>query len=271
MTVPRGYVGLNLEASFESRSTAGGSVVRYADYPEVVSVEPGSPAERAGVRTGDVLLSINGMDVKSPGFTQQLNESLQPGNQLVMRLRRGGGVHTLAARVEARPSRYHEFTIVGAPAGERTTIDVNVPAAPAEPRSVRGVAVAPAPPNAPTPPAVVAAPARVRSSAPRASAQRLTTSSRAYPLAGADLLAVNVELARKLGANRAGLLVLDVGAQTPASRSGLRTGDLIVRLGDSDVARVEQLQAALRRRDGRRGIQLDLVRDGQPVSVVLKW
>jgi membrane-associated protease RseP (regulator of RpoE activity) len=38
----------------------------YTAYPRVVAVAPGGSAERAGIREGDVLMSVDGMSVLSP-------------------------------------------------------------------------------------------------------------------------------------------------------------------------------------------------------------
>ena len=53
------YSGVGLWLRGASRPAAGGGAV------EVGSVQPGSPAERAGMRAGDVLMSVDGADVSS--------------------------------------------------------------------------------------------------------------------------------------------------------------------------------------------------------------
>ena len=53
------------------------------------------------------------------------------------------------------------------------------------------------------------------------------------------------DLATALGASGVeGILVLEVAAASPADRSGLRAGDIIVRVGDQPVADMEELQRA---------------------------
>ncbi|HET6765186.1 MAG TPA: PDZ domain-containing protein [Longimicrobiaceae bacterium] len=39
---------------------------RWADFPVVTSVDPASPAGRVGIRVGDVVLSVNGVDARDP-------------------------------------------------------------------------------------------------------------------------------------------------------------------------------------------------------------
>jgi C-terminal processing protease CtpA/Prc len=59
--------------------------VRMRDYPSVKAVVAGSPAARAGLRVGDLIVSSNGRD----GRTPPLFEGIRPGTQVVLRIRRG--------------------------------------------------------------------------------------------------------------------------------------------------------------------------------------
>ncbi len=63
--------------------TPSGWVAR--DYPKVAALVEGSPAARAGIRAGDVIVSVNGRD----GRRSPLFRDVQPGSRVVMRVRRG--------------------------------------------------------------------------------------------------------------------------------------------------------------------------------------
>jgi S1-C subfamily serine protease len=54
-------------------------------YPKVDNVRPGSPAERAGLRVGDVILSSNGVD----GREYPLIRDDRVGAEYTFRIRRG--------------------------------------------------------------------------------------------------------------------------------------------------------------------------------------
>ena len=75
------YTGMYL--SGQPRFSPGGGM-RWATYPTVRSVDPGSPAAKLGVAAGDVILLVNGTDGRDP-------ESLvgRPGKVYVFRIRRG--------------------------------------------------------------------------------------------------------------------------------------------------------------------------------------
>jgi len=69
---------------------------------KVAGVTPGSPAEKAGVKEGDVLLKIDGKDVASlQGFSGLLRE-LTPGQTVKVVLLRGGQEQTLDVTVVER-------------------------------------------------------------------------------------------------------------------------------------------------------------------------
>jgi membrane-associated protease RseP (regulator of RpoE activity) len=53
-------------------------------YPTVKSLVPGSPAERARLRVGDVIVSVNGRDARTPPFP-----AVSAGSRVVVRIRRG--------------------------------------------------------------------------------------------------------------------------------------------------------------------------------------
>jgi S1-C subfamily serine protease len=54
----------------------------------VSAIEPGSMAERAGLRAGDVLLEIGGQDVYTPAEVRMQIERANPGNVIEVRIMR---------------------------------------------------------------------------------------------------------------------------------------------------------------------------------------
>jgi len=58
---------------------------QFENYPVVKDVTPDSPASEAGVRSGDVIVSVNGRDGRSP----PLFNNVRPEEPVVLRVRRG--------------------------------------------------------------------------------------------------------------------------------------------------------------------------------------
>lgn len=94
-------VGLKVgivEATLTHRGFA--AVQKFDQPPTVVRVEPGSAAERAGLKPEDTLLSINGTTA-GRDFEQKI-EALGPGASLRLRVRRDGVPYDLQWKLEAQ-------------------------------------------------------------------------------------------------------------------------------------------------------------------------
>jgi membrane-associated protease RseP (regulator of RpoE activity) len=87
---------------------------------------------------------------------------------------------------------------------------------------------------------------------------------------GAVLSTVGPELAKTLKLEP-GVLVNDVTDETPASKGGLRTGDVITSVAGQSVASLKALQQIVAMRGGERSVVLDVVRDKRPQKVTVSW
>jgi serine protease Do len=113
--VIRGRIGLQMTAvprdsyqEFGLKSRAGAVVS---------SVAPGGPAEKAGVKPGDVIIEYNGKPVQNTTDLQKMVSATQPGGSAALKVVRNGKEQTLHATVEeldldaergARQSRNNE-------------------------------------------------------------------------------------------------------------------------------------------------------------------
>jgi len=69
----------------------------------VAGVQQGSPAEKAGVRPGDVITQVGQTAVSSPESLLNAVARLKPGAETDLRVQRGRDAVTLKARVGQRP------------------------------------------------------------------------------------------------------------------------------------------------------------------------
>jgi S1-C subfamily serine protease len=68
----------------------------------IVAVEPGGPAEKAGIFLGDVLLALDGQPASDPGALQTILDEDRVGKEIAVAVLRGGEARELRATVGAR-------------------------------------------------------------------------------------------------------------------------------------------------------------------------
>jgi membrane-associated protease RseP (regulator of RpoE activity) len=96
----RGYLGVGLtDLTPELRTHFG--------VPEdagvmISKVEPGSPAEKAGMKVGDILTSVDGKEIKSSWDVQWKIRAQEEGQPVPVEIWRNGKVQTLSATIEKR-------------------------------------------------------------------------------------------------------------------------------------------------------------------------
>ena len=81
----------------------GASGVDAADGCRLDKVEADSPASQAGLRVGDVVLQVDGRDVKAAAVFRRWVEESEPGETLKLQVRRGEKLLSLAVKVGASP------------------------------------------------------------------------------------------------------------------------------------------------------------------------
>lgn len=96
----RGYLGINLtELTPELRSHFG---VPEGEGVMVSKVEDGSPADKAGVKVGDILTSVDGQAVKSSWDIMAKVRRLEDGQQVPLEIWRNGRAQNVTATVVER-------------------------------------------------------------------------------------------------------------------------------------------------------------------------
>jgi hypothetical protein len=105
-----GWLGMGLSCTRCSyrRSGRAGARWTFSEPPTVFSVDANGPADRAGLKTGDTLVSIDGMVLVSREGGEAFG-SIRPGQQLTIHLRRDGRESDARLLAGTRPYRISEF------------------------------------------------------------------------------------------------------------------------------------------------------------------
>jgi len=257
----RGYLGVSFDGpSVEEIRNSGERLIRFLDYPRIALVEPSSPAERAGIMQGDTLVAFNGNDVRDKEIS--LTRLLVPDRRVMVRVRRDGSPRDFRVTIEEAP---------GYVISRRMQMTPTPPAVAAMPALPPGAAPTPAPSavrlysGEELPRRASSAPMVAVGPTPSATSVWVMTDG----VGGAKMETINDGLSRTIGV-RSGVLVLRVGPGTPAFRSGLRDGDIILRASGRTVNSVRELRTIVENDDSD-GVQLVIQRDKKRREVTLRW
>lgn len=237
-----GWIGINAEAPHTRMIVRNDSAyIRYFGYPEIVSVEPNSPAERAGIARGDQLVAYDGADLRDREIN--LTRLLRPSRRLMVTVRRDGEERQFPLVVTKPPPQVMARRQLSLPEAADTLAEpLIVLRAPLAPRALaaRGVVVFDA------------------------------MDAEKAPLAGARLTEIrSEELGHIFGVSN-GVLVTEVFSD-PARSSGLHGGDVIVGAEGQDITSVTQLRRIVAGHTSDRAVELEIVRQKKTRSIMLRW
>lgn len=235
----RGWVGIAYTTGIGQTDRNGAMI--FTDYPVIESIEPGSPAERAGLQAGDLIISLDAQDLRKNPMPPGM---LEPGRKIVFRYKRNDVARTSTVVVASRPSGTQERTVFSfiQPVPRRAISGTPPP----------GQRVRVSLPSLP-----------VGTPAPFAFAPNIG-------VAGAVVTELNDDLRELLELTTNGVFVVNVAVGTPASESGLRSGDVIVIANSGAVRNPGELLSILRADDDN-SVRLEIIRKKKQQLITLGW
>jgi serine protease Do len=199
----------------------------------IADVDTDSPASRAGLRSGDVVVEVDGERVRSARQFSRLIQESPDGRRVRLGILRGGERQTIEVTPEARAFNFDfDFNFDT----ERIGRDVERSMREMEPRLREYFHFDTLP----------------RRTSPRG---RL----------GVQTSELTPELAEYFGAKDGGVLVARVTADSPAAKAGLKVGDVITSVNGDRVRDTSELMDELRDKEG--DVTLGIVRDKRASSV----
>jgi serine protease Do len=101
--ITRGYIGVTIGGPVDDDAAAALGIPK--NRGELIArVEPNGPSAKAGLRSGDVVVRINGQEVTPDQTLTYLVSNLQPGTTAKFEVLRGGQPVTINIQVATRPS-----------------------------------------------------------------------------------------------------------------------------------------------------------------------
>jgi serine protease Do len=194
----------------------------------VNSVQPDTPASRAGFQPGDIMVEFDGETVRSVRQFRRLVEETRPGHVVKATVVRDRARRALTVTPEPATAANIQAPRSNLPALRSLTV-------PAQPKVE---------PNAKV--------------APFRFSQGITFTSRGR--LGVSVMPLETQLADYFGAKQ-GVLVTDVGSDTPASRAGIKAGDVILEVAAQPVTSPADVNNALRATSAGASVDIKVLRD----------
>ncbi len=244
-----GRLGVSIE---DPTGDARGASVR--------SVEDESPAAKAGLKEGDVIVRFDGESVRSATQLRRLVAETPAGRAVPIEVTRGGATQKLTATLAERGQGFRFFG-----PGD-SDFSVEMPewdmAVPPEPPGTPAVPRAPRPPRAPK---AVRPFAWSWNDDDGLFIHKIGPGQRKL---GIEYMEMGEQLAGDFKvAGKSGVLVTSVDADGPAAKAGVKAGDVVVKLGSDAVADGDDLREAVARAEGGSEVTVTVQRDGRPVEL----
>jgi serine protease Do len=202
----------------------------------VGSVDPDSPAAKAGLKENDVILSYEGQNVEGTIQFRRLVRETPPGRSVPLSISRDGSVQTITIEVGERSSvfgpgdkdsapRVYKFKVPNVQEFKMPDFDFN----------------------------------------PMVTPEAMDFHT---PLLGIGAEDLSGQLGDYFGVpSGEGILVREVRSGTPAEKAGLKAGDVITKVDGQTVKSTRDLRSQLRQKIDQKTVTLSVLRKGSEISV----
>jgi len=195
---------------------------------EVTKVYDDSPAAKAGIKQGDVILEYNGQQVEGYDQLMRMVRETPVGHQARIVLSRNGASQTVTATLEAGKNAWSSWS------------------------SDSGSWNFPMPPIPPMPPIDI---------------PQIQTIYR-NPALGiyGESLSENAQFAEFLGVKE-GVLVKQVLKNSAAEKAGIKAGDVIQKIDDTTVSTTREINSAVRAARGKKTVNVTIMRNKKEMQL----
>jgi C-terminal processing protease CtpA/Prc len=274
---PRGYLGVSVTGQAQIVTLGNRPVgFNYATYQVVESVEPGSPAEKAGIRARDVMIALGSRDLRTGDMFP--SDLLRPGERIQVKVERDGRTLSLPVLIEPRPE---SFNMAPCPFMDATIATAIAPTpdvayrfwTPDSATQATGFVMR-------TPRALPSSTTRPRSAVPARPAEapmvvlsgpmvaQMNAGGMGFIL-GASVMPMNHDMSEIFHSEK-GLLVLKVLQASPAEDAGLKGGDVLLSANDEDLTTARSLERVMNL-SSQHEVKLLLLRKGKRQTVSVRW
>jgi serine protease Do len=224
------YLGIGVVDIDQERAKALN--LKEARGVEVKSVEEDSPAAKAGLKEGDVVLEYNGQSVVGGEQFARLVRETPAGREVKLQVQRNGATQTIAATIGTRPGGYVVHSDDG------------------------NMVIPPIPPFPPMPPM------------PRMPDMPRSMMTWRSSTLGIESESLSSQLADYFGVKE-GVLVRSVIKDSAADKAGIKAGDVIVKVDDAKVSSPRDITNALRASRTKRTFPVVVVRKQQEMTLTV--
>jgi hypothetical protein len=234
-----GFLGVDVDE--DTKSSDGGALVR--------TVVDDSPASKAGLKEGDVIVGFDGDVVRGPAKLTEKIHATKPGDKVTLDVRRDGKTQKMSVEMGGRPNwgwSWHSGDSAPLNEEQEKALEESMKSLEMNNLDLEKLG-------------------KMKFRIP--GMHRLMVFGGEKPLLGVELVDTTEELRQVMGGRKdAGVLIGKVLPDSAAEKAGLKVGDLVLAVDGDAVADPGDLASAIREHQGKT-IDLEVSRDKKTIHL----